>query len=99
PTAPSPLSLHDALPIYSGALQTSLYAKVTVSGGATKDGKIDYDQDGKLVGNWVLTGHRPTDPSGNALAFVYNVSNHAPRISAGSDRKSTRLNSSHVKNS
>src|ERR1043166_307664 len=71
------------LKYFSGATQTSLYAKVNVTGAATKDGKIDYDQAGKLVGNWVLTGHKPVEDTKYSLSFVYNVLNHAMRVSAG----------------
>jgi hypothetical protein len=69
---------------YSGGLATTLYGKVlAVSGGATQDGKIDYDQSGKLVGDWVLNGHQAMDSTDYQLAFVYNVANHGLRISVG----------------
>jgi len=72
------------LKYYSGATQQTLYGKVTVSGGATKDGKIDYDESGKLVGNWVLSGSNPLSSPDKGLAFAYNVLNHGLRISMGS---------------
>lgn len=71
------------LKYFSGTLQSSLYAKVNTSGAATKDGKIDYDQDGKLVGNWVLTGHKPVESPDYQLAFTHNVLTHALRVSMG----------------
>jgi hypothetical protein len=71
------------LKYYSGALATTLYGKVTVSGAATQDGKIDYDQSGKLVGDWALADHQAMDSTDYQLAFVYNVSNHGLRISVG----------------
>src|SRR4051812_9379080 len=72
------------LKYFAGALQSSLYAKVSVSGAATKDGRIDYDESGKLVGNWVITGKNPQSSPADDLAFTYNVSSHALRVSAGS---------------
>lgn len=68
---------------FTVGLQTTLYGHITVSGGATQDGRIDYDQSGKLVGNWVLDGHLALDSTDYQLAFVYNVSNHGLRISVG----------------
>ena len=69
---------------FAGPTQQALYDKVKVKGGATKDGRIDYDESGKLVGNWVLAGGPPTSEQDKALAFVYNVCHHALRISIGS---------------
>jgi len=71
------------LKYYSGALATTLYGKVTVSGAATQDGKIDYDQSGSIVGDWALSGHQALDSTDYQLAFAYNVSNHGLRISVG----------------
>src|ERR1041385_4007869 len=78
-------SIVDApLKYYSGTLQTSLYAKVNVAAGVSKDGKFDYDQAGKLTGNWTLSGHQPGAETQYALAFVYNVVDRSMRVSAGS---------------
>ena len=72
------------LKYFEGPTQQALYDLVKVQGLATKDGRIDYDESGKLVGNWVVAGSLPTKEPDKALAFVYNVRNHALRISIGS---------------
>ena len=72
------------LKYFAGPTQQALYDKVKVDGQATKDGKINYDESGRLVGNWVLAGSLPTRELDQALAFVYDVRNHTLRISMGS---------------
>jgi hypothetical protein len=72
------------LKYYSVVGQQALAAKIGTTGAATKYGRIDYDENGKLVGNWVRTGSLPIVEPDETLAFVYNVSNHALRISMGS---------------
>ncbi|HEY6220376.1 MAG TPA: peptidoglycan DD-metalloendopeptidase family protein [Gemmatimonadaceae bacterium] len=72
------------LKYYSGTLQTSLYGKVNTANNVSKDGKFDYDQAGKLTGNWILSGHQPGASTQYALAFVYNVVDRSMRVSAGS---------------
>ena len=72
------------LKYYPVAAQQALGAKIATSGAATKYGRIDYDESGKLVGNWVRTGSLPIIAPDETLAFAYNVSNHELRISMGS---------------
>ncbi len=77
-----------ALKCYDEPLRAQLYSFVHRSG-TDKDGKIDFDQAGKLVGNWFLLG-LPLDKSMSAegwpkqLAFVYDMYEPtAARISIG----------------
>ncbi len=88
---PSP-TLHAASPFqfYEEPLRGQLYAKVERAG-ADKDGKIDFDVPGRLVGNWFLEG-LPVNESARGtpetwakqLAFVYDVRKpDAVRISFG----------------
>jgi hypothetical protein len=70
-------------------LRDSLYARVTRIG-PDKDGKIDFDIPGKLVGGWFLKGLPLGDASQNSdawpkhLAFVYDMNNPAAaRIAIG----------------
>jgi hypothetical protein len=72
------------LKYYSVAAQQVLDAKIATTGAATKYGRIDYDENRKLGGNWVRTGSVPIVAPDQTLAFAYNVSNHALRISMGS---------------
>ena len=73
---------------YAEPYRTGLYALVRRDG-AEKDGKIDYSQAGRLVGDWFLLGLPPADSYGppgwpKSLAFVYD--NRHPtevRISIG----------------
>ena len=51
------------LKYFSGSLQTTLYGKVTRVNAPDKDGKIDFDQSGKLIGNWFLQGLATGYPS------------------------------------
>ena len=73
------------LKYFEGPTQQALYGKVKVTGYATKDGRIGYDESGKLAGNWVLAGGPPVSEPNKALAFVYNVRHHALRISLGAN--------------
>jgi hypothetical protein len=70
-------------------LRDSLYAKVTRTG-PDKDGRIDYDIPGRLVGGWFLKGLPTGDASANSdawpkhLAFVYDMNTPgAVRVSIG----------------
>ena len=70
-------------------LRDSLYARVTRIG-TDKDGKIDYDIPGKLVGGWFLKGLPLGDGSATSdawpkhLAFVYDMNTPgAVRVSIG----------------
>lgn len=70
-------------------LRDSLYAKVTRTG-PDKDGKIDYDQPGRLVGCWFLKGLAVGDASATPdawpkhLAFVYDMNTPGSvRVSIG----------------
>jgi hypothetical protein len=70
-------------------LRDSLYARVTRIG-PDKDGKIDFDVPGRLVGGWFLKGLALGEASENSdawpkhLAFVYDMNNPtAARIAIG----------------
>jgi hypothetical protein len=74
---------------YVQPLRDSLYSKVTRTA-PDKDGKIDYDIPGRLVGNWFLNGLPLGDASATPdawpkhLAFVYDMSTpSAVRVSIG----------------
>jgi hypothetical protein len=74
---------------FSQPLRDSLYAKVTRTG-PDKDGKIDYDLPGRLVGGWFLKGLPVGDASATPdawpkhLAFVYDMNSPgAVRVSIG----------------
>ena len=83
-------TLHADSPLkyFSEPLRSTLYAKEQGSA-ANKDGKIDFDQPGKLAGNWFLEGLAvPDSPYPPAwpkhLAFVRDVADpSAIRISVG----------------
>jgi hypothetical protein len=78
------------LKLYDEPLRSQLRSKV-LRGGADKDGRIDYDIAGRLVGNWFLEDLSVTDNSRGSpeiwvkqLAFAYDV--HQPdarRVSIG----------------
>ncbi len=78
------------LALFVEPLRSRLYAKVSRQG-ADKDGKIDFDQTGKLVGNWFHETLPVSDSarggpeiSAKQLAFVYDVQEPAEiRISVG----------------
>lgn len=66
-----------ALRFFQEPLRSTLYGLVERLG-AEKDGKIDFDQPGRLAGNWFLEGLAPAESSifGNGrkhLAFVRDV--------------------------
>ncbi|OGC32724.1 hypothetical protein A2311_00145 [candidate division WOR-1 bacterium RIFOXYB2_FULL_48_7] len=66
------------LDYYSGALRTSLISKVERVGTSEANGKIDYDQAGKLIGNWFhisLSAQPKEDYSAKEIAFVYYARN------------------------
>jgi len=69
-------------------LRSQLYARVRRLGD-DRDGKFDFDQSGRLVGNWFLEGLSPAEsalPAGwpKQLAFVYdNYDPAAIRVSIG----------------
>lgn len=87
-----PPTLHTISPLalFAEPLKTSLYAKVHREG-ADQDGKIDFDQRGRLVGNWfhhelfVHDSRRGgSDTWSKELAFIYDVRQpSAVRISIG----------------
>ena len=67
------------LKLYDDPLRSLLYAKV-VRGSADKDGRIDYDIAGRLVGNWFLESLSVAESSRGSpetwakqLAFAYDV--------------------------
>jgi hypothetical protein len=66
------------LKYYAGGLQANLYALA-----GNTDGKIDYDQAGKLVGDWALAGHKGMESTDYQLAFVYHVGSNSLRIAVG----------------
>jgi len=73
------------LKYYTGATQTTLYGKITVSGGATKDGKFRLGRERQAGGQLGAVWRQFRCPSPDkGLAFAYNVSNHGLRISMGS---------------
>lgn len=81
-----PLMIHTVCPLdyFEDNLKARLYEKV-MRIGEPKCGKIDYDQPGKLVGNWFLEGS-PISlydmTSDSQLSFVYDVFN-ASKIKIG----------------
>jgi hypothetical protein len=88
---PSPtIQTVSPLALFSEPLRGQLYAKVTRQG-ADRDGKIDFDQPGRLVGNWFHESLSVSDSArGDArtwaklLAFVYDVREpEAVRVSIG----------------
>lgn len=81
-------SLHADSPLkyFAEPIKSVVYAKVDRAG-SDKDGKIDFDQPGRLVGNWFHESTPSDGPGGEAqgLAFAYNVHNPAEvRIALGS---------------
>ncbi len=84
-------TLHGDSPLkyFSDSVRSDLYAKVGRTGG-DKDGRIDFDQAGRLAGNWFTTSLQPvseTENFGNGpkhLAFVRDVNDPSLiRISIG----------------
>lgn len=72
------------LSYYTGDLRTSLYAQVRRTG-ADKDGQMDLDQAGKLVGNWFAQGAAISDNE-RQLACVYDPNEPTEvRISMGGE--------------
>ncbi len=76
--APTPQTV-SPLALFVEPVKSQLYAKVTRAG-ADRDGKIDFDQRGRLVGNWFHeslsadAGSRGApELSRKQLAFVYDV--------------------------
>ncbi len=67
-----------AIKYYSGSTQATLYE---LSGSTY--GKIDYDEAGKLVGDWALSGHEALESNAVGLAFVYHVGSSSLRIAVG----------------
>ena len=74
-------TLHCVSPLrlYDEPLRTQLYSKV-MRDGADKDGRIDYDIAGRLVGNWFLEGLPVAESSRGSpgtwakqLAFAYDI--------------------------
>jgi hypothetical protein len=77
------------LKYFADSLRSDLYAKVARTGG-DKDGQINFDQSGRLAGNWFTTDLQPvsaTENVGNGpkhLAFVRDVNEPSRvRISIG----------------
>src|SRR5690606_42158617 len=96
PAAPasqtSPLSLHDALPIFAGKLTATRYIpgrRFSVNAATTCGLKNLFCRNERVV-CWFETAD---GPMALVLVGALNVSS----ISMTGDRKSTRLNSSHVK--
>jgi hypothetical protein len=86
-----PGTLHGDSPLkyFSDLVRGELYAKVARTGG-DKDGRINFDQTGRLAGNWFTTSLQPvseTENFGNGpkhLAFVRDVNDPSlVRISIG----------------
>ena len=68
------------LDYFETSIQNSLYEKVQRTA-RPRGGKIDFDQPGKLVGDWIVPGNMGTDLM---LAFVYDVNDPTQvRISIG----------------
>src|SRR5690606_42105562 len=78
-----PLSLHDALPIWSLAVRRG--------GGVRRHPGFDGSR-GSGSGGGMTTSYKPPSPASQEQEPLVRVA--APQ---GGDRKSTRLNSSHVK--
>jgi hypothetical protein len=77
---PPMLQAISPLALFAEPLRSQLYAKVKREG-ADKDGRIDFDQPGRLVGNWFQEGLLEKDSLGGRpevaakqLAFAYDVS-------------------------
>lgn len=75
----STLQTISPLALFAEPVKSQLYAKVTREG-PDKDGKIDFDQRGRLVGNWFHESLSADDSSrgtpetwSRQLAFVYDV--------------------------
>ncbi|OGS18127.1 MAG: hypothetical protein A3J83_05700 [Elusimicrobia bacterium RIFOXYA2_FULL_40_6] len=61
------------LKYYNDPLSTQLYAKVNRVG-EPKDGRVDYDISGRLIGNWFIEGKDINSSSASEqLAFIYDV--------------------------
>jgi hypothetical protein len=85
---PDMIHADSPLKYFAEPLRTTLYARVRRSG-ADKDGKIDYDVPGRLVGNWFVEGLDERESAtphawGRHLAFVRDVHDpSAVRIAVG----------------
>lgn len=61
------------LKYYNDPLSAQLYAKVNRVG-EPKDGRVDYDISGKLIGNWFIEGKNINNSTASEqLAFIYDV--------------------------
>src|SRR5205807_9281745 len=85
PTTTHTLSLHDALPIYIASGEDPAHRVRPLGCGATC--RVRARQTGNVRLPWLYT-HLRTDPARPVP--------NPPQKSAGPDRKSTRLNSSHL---
>src|SRR5690606_39627504 len=89
PTARYTLSLHDALPISSGDAR--------LGGGRSRDGHIRADLREALFTNPADQKELRHVPEAAQFGAEAEYAVGKDRAHAGKDRKSTRLNSSHVK--
>src|SRR5690606_41169171 len=94
PTAIYPLHLHDALPIYAIATFSAEEDRISVPLEELPEVLIQAvlateDRD--------FFDHRGIDPVGIGRALYHDLRGTSQSRQGGSDRKSTRLNSSHVK--
>src|SRR5690606_41684731 len=87
-TDPYPLSLHDALPIFSARVLTVAAQSLT--------GTARHTQQRHRRRLLALAGCRLTLPR-DFVAFLFQTRRVDQADGAAKDRKSTRLNSSHVK--
>src|SRR5207253_11105833 len=95
PAAPSPLSLHDALPIWTApGARAARPADARVRPGTGRAGQHDPDRRLALE----LTAHARRCAAVHGLGDRNRDASHArgTRDCPRTDRKSTRLNSSHV---
>src|SRR5439155_21756027 len=88
----STLSLHDALPILSSGSEADLYAMRAARAFMRRDKILKFEGGYHGMSDYSLMSLAPKR-SGN---FPAPVPDNCPSASARGDRKSTRLNSSHV---
>src|SRR5207248_8010024 len=94
PPAPSPLSLHDALPICAAADQ-SRAAVAVEGGGGPGDGLLSRRRPPAAGVAAAPASARDGGAAARAQRGAFRAARAAPRPGFAGDRKSTRLNSSH----
>src|SRR5690606_41079225 len=96
PTSPPRLSLHDALPIYRGEVYPSPAGEPGECGGAHR--WREHEADHELVrGEGRAPGPQEELGERNRPLTARPEDDHGGAVDEKRDRKSTRLNSSHVK--